>query len=128
MGGRAALAAAGAPNVVAVCALAPWLDRSDPVEQLAGRTVFIAHGDRDRFTDPRESFAYALRAKRITARTARFELPGAGHYMLSRARDWQVLVRRFVLGTLEIEPKDPGIANALQQPAPDGLRAAVPTS
>lgn len=35
--GRAALSAAGAPNVTAVCALAPWLDGSDPVRQLVGR-------------------------------------------------------------------------------------------
>ena len=59
MGGRAALGAAGAPNVAAVCALAPWLDGSDPVAQLAGRTVLIAHGDRERYTDPAASYAYA---------------------------------------------------------------------
>lgn len=57
MGGRAALAAAGAPNVAAVCALAPWLDGSDPVAQLAGRTVLIAHGDRERYTEPAASYA-----------------------------------------------------------------------
>jgi predicted alpha/beta-hydrolase family hydrolase len=128
MGGRAALTAAGAPNAVAVCALAPWLDDSDPVEQLAGRTVLIAHGDRERYTDPAESYAYALRAKRMTDRTARFELPGAGHYMLHRAGAWQSLVRRFVLGSLGIEPEDPVITNALRQPAPDGLRTVVPLS
>ena len=37
--GAAVLAGTGAANVVAVCALAPWLDESDPVAQLAGRTV-----------------------------------------------------------------------------------------
>jgi alpha-beta hydrolase superfamily lysophospholipase len=52
MGGRAALGAAAAENVTAVCALAPWLDASDPVGQLRGRTVLIAHGDRERYTDP----------------------------------------------------------------------------
>jgi pimeloyl-ACP methyl ester carboxylesterase len=128
MGGRAALTVAGAPNVVAVCALAPWLDDSDPVEQLAGRTVLIAHGDRERYTDPAESYAYALRAKHVTGRTARFELPGAGHYMVYRARAWQSLVRRFVLGSLGIEPEDPVITNALRQPAPGGLRTVVPVS
>jgi pimeloyl-ACP methyl ester carboxylesterase len=128
MGGRAALWAAGAANVTAVCALAPWLDGSDPVDQLAGRTVLIAHGDRERVTDPGQSYSYALRAKRVTERTARFELPGAGHYMLTRAADWHRLVRRFVLGTLGLAPEDPAITNAMGQPAPDGLRAAVPTS
>ena len=126
MGGRAALAGAGAPNVVAVCALAPWLDASDPVDQLAERTVLIAHGDHEHYTDPRASYAYAVRAKRVTGRVARFEVHGAGHYMLARAGDWHALVRRFVLGVLEIEPEDPAVANALRQPAPDGLSVALP--
>ncbi|MCW2720867.1 alpha/beta fold hydrolase [Pseudonocardia sp.] len=125
MGGRAALGAAGEPNVVAVCALAPWLDGSDPVQQLAGRTVLIAHGDRERWTDPRESYAYAVRAKPVTDRIARFDVHGAGHFMLSRASDWQSLVRRFVLGVTEIEPEDPEIANALAQPAPGGLHVEL---
>ncbi|MDT7651519.1 MAG: hypothetical protein QOI36_2925 [Pseudonocardiales bacterium] len=128
MGGRAALGAAGAPNVAAVCALAPWLDRSDPVDQLAGRIVLIAHGDREHYTDPRESYAYAVRAKRVTDRVARFDVHGAGHFMLNRAGDWRSLVVRFVLGVTGIEPEDPEITNALQQPAPDGLRAALPAS
>lgn len=125
MGGRAALHAAGERAVVAVCALAPWLDGSDPVAQLAGRTVLIAHGDRERWTDPRESYAFALRAKRVTARVCRFDVHGDGHAMLRRAGDWHRLVRRFVTGVLGIEPEDPEIANALRQPAPDGLRAAL---
>ncbi|MHA6622644.1 alpha/beta fold hydrolase [Pseudonocardia sp. DLS-67] len=126
MGGRAALAAAGAPNVAAVCALAPWLDASDPVDQLTGRTVLIAHGDRERYTDPRESFAYAVRAKGVTDRVARFDVAGAGHFMITRAGDWHALVRRFVLGELGVEPLDPLIANALRRPSPEGLRVALP--
>ena len=125
MGGRAALGAAGAPNVVAVCALAPWLDGSDPVQQLDGRTVLIAHGDRERYTDPRESYAYALRAKRRGVRICRFDVPGAGHFMISQAGDWHRIVRRFVYGVLGIEPMDPVIANALQQPAASGLRSTL---
>jgi acetyl esterase/lipase len=125
MGGRAALGAAGASNVVAVCALAPWLDGSDPVVQLDGRTVLIAHGDRERWTDPDESYRYALRAKERGVRICRFEVPGAGHFMLTRVRDWHTLTRRFVLGVLGIEPVDPAIANALHQPTPSGLRAVL---
>jgi len=37
MGGRAALWAAGEPTVVAVCALAPWIEPGDPAGQVAGR-------------------------------------------------------------------------------------------
>jgi alpha-beta hydrolase superfamily lysophospholipase len=125
MGGRAALGAAGAANVTAVCALAPWLDGSDPITQLAGRTVLIAHGDREHWTDPGQSFDYAVRAKHVTDRIARFDVPGAGHFMISRSGDWTSLVRRFVLGVTEIEPEDPEIANALAQPAPSGLRVEL---
>ncbi len=127
MGGRAALGAAGARNVVAVCALAPWLDDSDPVRQLDGRTVLIAHGDREHWTSPDASFAYALRAKERGVYICRFDVHGGGHFMVRRAGDWQSLVRRFVLGVLEIEPEDPVIANALRQPVPDGLRIALAT-
>jgi hypothetical protein len=125
MGGRAALGAAGADNVVAVCALAPWLDGSDPVGQLAGRTVLIAHGDRERWTDPAQSYAYALRAKERGVRICRFDLPGGDHAMLGRARDWHRLTRRFVLGELGAAPVDPVIAAALREPARDGLRAQL---
>jgi hypothetical protein len=125
MGGRAALHAAGHPAARAVCALAPWLDGTDPVAQLAGRTVLIAHGDRERMTDPDESYAFAVRAKRVTERVCRFDVLGDGHAMLRRAGDWHSLVRRFVLGEAGIEPSDPEITNALRQPAPAGLRAAL---
>jgi alpha-beta hydrolase superfamily lysophospholipase len=100
MGGRAALQAAGAPGVVAVCALAPWVVVTDPVEQLAGRAVLIAHGDRDTRTDPRESLAYARRAAKVSDRVEYREVRGAGHAMLRKARTWSALVRRFVLGVL----------------------------
>ncbi len=125
MGGRAALLTAGAPGVVAVCALAPWVLDGDPVDQLAGRTVLIAHGDRDRVTGPGASFAYAVRAKRVTDRTARFDVPGSGHGMLARAGDWHRLVHRFVLGATGLSPEDPEIADALRRPSPAGLRVPL---
>ncbi|MFC5993125.1 alpha/beta hydrolase family protein [Pseudonocardia hispaniensis] len=121
MGGRAALRAADAPNVVAVCALAPWLDGSDPVEQLSGRSVLIAHGDLERWTDPRESYAYAVRAKQVTGRTCRFEVLGDGHAMVRRPAEWNALVRRFLLGELGLAPEDPRIREAMRRPAPHGL-------
>jgi pimeloyl-ACP methyl ester carboxylesterase len=126
MGGRAALAAAGEDGVVAVCGLAPWLDGSDPVAQLADRSVLIVHGDRERFTDPRASYEYAVRAKRVTDHVARFDLPGAGHYMLIRAADWHGLVDRFVLGVTGLAADDRVIVNAMAEPAPNGLRVPLP--
>jgi pimeloyl-ACP methyl ester carboxylesterase len=125
MGGRAALAAAGGDAGVGVCALAPWLDESDPVGQLAGRAVLIVHGDRERFTDPGNSFAYALRAKRVTDRVARFDLPGAGHYMITRLGDWNRLVRDFVFGIAKITRLGSEIDNAMREPAPNGLRVLL---
>lgn len=125
MGGRAALGAAGAANVTAVCALAPWLDSSDSVLGLDGRTVLIAHGDRERWTDPAASFAYAARAKERGVRICRFDMPGAGHFMIRHAERWEALASRFLRGELGVEPVDPEIANALSQPAPRGLRAVL---
>jgi pimeloyl-ACP methyl ester carboxylesterase len=128
MGGRAVVHAAGAPDVRAVAALAPWLDAVDPVEQLAARSLLIAHGDRDRTTDPRESLAYAVRARRVTDRVARFDVLGDGHAMLRRAREWHALVVRFVLGELGLAPEDPAVADAMRQPTPGGLEVPLPAA
>jgi hypothetical protein len=77
---------------------------------LAGRAVLIAHGDRERVTDPALSLAYATQARAVSDRVCRFEVHGDGHGMLRRAGDWHRLVRRFVAGTAGIEPLDPAIA------------------
>jgi predicted esterase len=121
MGGRAALWAAGHSGVVAVAALAPWLTDEDPVRQLAGREILIAHGDRERVTDPALSHSYAVRARTVTDQVCRFEVHGDGHAMLRRAGDWHRLVRRFVAGSTGIEPADPEFARAYQ----DGLRVPL---
>ena len=52
MGARAAMRAAGHPAVSAVAGLAPWLPLGEPVEQLAGRRVLVAHGTADSITSP----------------------------------------------------------------------------
>lgn len=121
MGGRVALRVADDDAVVAVCALAPWTPPDEPVAQLAGRTVLIAHGDRDRMTDPRLSLRYATRAKEVTGAVCRFEVVGEAHAMLRRAREWRSLVRRFVFGELGVAAPDRVIAGALAQPSPGGL-------
>src|SRR3954451_24592605 len=43
MGGRVALTVAGLPEVRAVVALAPWVERGDPPDPLAGRLLLVAH-------------------------------------------------------------------------------------
>ncbi len=112
MGGRAALHAAGHPSVRAVCALAPWLDGSDPVDQLSGRALLIVHGVEDRMTDPRQSYSYAVRARDVATRVARFEIAGEGHAMLRERHTWSTLTRRFVAGELGTEPLAPELDEA----------------
>jgi pimeloyl-ACP methyl ester carboxylesterase len=125
MGGRVGLRVADDPAVVGVCALAPWTPDGEPVAQLSGRTILIAHGDRDRTTDPALSYTYAERAKEVTDAVARFDVRGEAHALLFRYREWTRLVRRFTLGLLGITDPDRDIADALAKPAPAGLRVPV---
>jgi alpha-beta hydrolase superfamily lysophospholipase len=93
MGGRTALYVAGDDGVLGACALAPWIEPHDPIAQLAGRLVVIAHGDDDRMTDPRRSRAYSVAAAGAGARVADFTVVGDRHAMLRRAADWHALAR-----------------------------------
>lgn len=126
MGGRVALRVAGEPSVVAVCALAPWVEPGEPVDQLSDRTVLLAHGDRDRWTDAAGSYTFALRARELNPRVCRFSVFGSGHAMVRRAGDWTGLVSRFVAGIVGAAPQHPAIVDALAAPAPDGLRRPLP--
>lgn len=121
MGGRAALLAAGTPGVVAVCALAPWLQPDDPVDHLAHRAVLIAHGDEDTWTDPARSEDYARRARAINPTVCRFVLHGTGHAMLRRRRDWTGLTRAFVADAIGARPPHPLLAAALHDPSPERI-------
>ncbi len=122
MGGRAAIRAAGPATVRAVCALAPWLPPTDPVNHLRGKTLVIAHGRGDRWVPARGSLDFALRAKRVAPQTARVTLPG-GHGMLRRAHAWHDLVGETVLAGLGFEPFGPVLTNAFRQDSPAGLTA-----
>ncbi len=121
MGGRTALYVADDPQVVAVCALAPWIEDGDPYEGLAGRALLIAHGALDRVTDPKQSYRYAVRARQVTDRVARFTVPRETHSMLFRFGLWTRLVTDFVLGELGVEPPAPYLSNAMREPTPRGL-------
>ena len=94
MGGRAALRAAGHPSVHAVAALAPWVPRGEPAAQLAGRRVLLAHGNRDTITSPRDTWAFAERAREFTPVTA-IEVRDGEHTMLRRGRLWHDLAAEF---------------------------------
>ena len=96
MGGRTALRVAGHASVIAVAALAPWLPEGEPVAQLAGRAVLIAHAVDDRVTDPAASHDYAVRAKPIAARLEYRSFAEGGHAMLRGAAQWHRMVADFV--------------------------------
>ncbi|PWI16873.1 alpha/beta hydrolase [Streptomyces sp. Act143] len=88
MGGRAALHAAGHPQVRAVLALAPWWPPGEPVRQLAGRHVVVLHGERDRITSPADSAACVRRARATAAGAAMAVVRDGDHAMLRRHRFW----------------------------------------
>ncbi len=119
MGGRTALYVSADPAVVAVCALAPWIEPIDPVDHLAGKLVVIAHGDRDQMTDPGTSRRYALRAAQIGALVAQFDVVGDAHAMLKRPADWHALAQQTVLLALPA-------SNAASKSASDAASDAGP--
>ncbi|MGH4010215.1 MAG: hypothetical protein ACRDTH_19005 [Pseudonocardiaceae bacterium] len=107
--------------------MAPWTLHDEPVHQLAGRSVLIAHGDREHMTDPRLSYRFAVCAKQVTSRVCRFDVLGDGHAMLRRAHDWSELATRFVSAELGLRIPDPLIEDAMHRAAPEGLRVPLPT-
>lgn len=119
MGGRAALRVAGHPAVRAVAALAPWVPEGEPVAQLDGLTVLVAHGDRDSVTSPAASLAYVRRAAAVADRICFWRVRGARHPMLERPGYWHGLVRDFSLGALGVKPLTPALAEALDAGALD---------
>lgn len=95
MGGRVALRLAGEPDVVGVCALAPWLEAGEP-EPRPGAQVLIAHGAADRVTSPAASAVYAARIG-----ASYVPVPGETHALLRRPLFWTRLVTGFVAEALD---------------------------
>jgi dienelactone hydrolase len=134
LGGRAVVNAADAPGVVGVLGLAPWLPPGEPTAQLAGRRLLLAHGTQDRVTSPRSSFEYAARARAEGHDVARIVLPGSGHALLARARDWNRLVLAFTSSCLDgaidgaalPSPRYADVvAEAFEAGAPEGLQRVL---
>ncbi|MFC8431305.1 alpha/beta hydrolase [Streptomyces sp. NPDC057253] len=88
MGGRAALHAAGHPQVTGVLALAPWWPTGEPVAQTAGRRIVALHGARDRVTSPAATADCVHRAQGTAARAGMAVIDGGDHAMLRRHRLW----------------------------------------
>jgi predicted esterase len=110
MGARAAVRTAGHPAVHAVAGLAPWLPPGEPVSQLAGRRLLLAHGDADTITPPADTWAFAERARALTSVIA-MELRGGDHPMLRRAALWHSIVAEFTRLSFGL-PSPPGPVSA----------------
>jgi dienelactone hydrolase len=128
MGARAALRAAGHPAVSSVLALSPWFPEPeavlapDPVKQLAGRHVLIAHGTNDARTDPDLSYRLAERAKKFNRNVCRFEVHSDGHGLHQHRFEVTALAIDFLLGCLFARGYSRPVADALAAPPPLGLR------
>ncbi|WP_079061693.1 alpha/beta hydrolase [Streptomyces griseoruber] len=88
MGGRAALRAAGHPQVRGVLALAPWWPAGEPVEQVAGRRLVALHGARDRVTSPAATADCVHRAQGTATRAGMALVADGDHALLRRHRFW----------------------------------------
>jgi dienelactone hydrolase len=110
MGARAALRAAGHPSVTAAAGLAPWLPPGEPVDQLAGRRILLAHGTADAVTRPADTWVYAERARALTNVTT-IEVRTGEHTMLWRAPLWHGLAAAFTCLSLGL-PTPTGSAAA----------------
>ncbi|KUJ67048.1 dienelactone hydrolase [Streptomyces albus subsp. albus] len=128
MGGRAALRAAGHPAVSSVLALAPWFPEAeaaldpDPVKQLVGRQVLIAHGTNDAHASPELSYRLAERAKKVNRDICRFEVHTDRHGLHQHRTEVQALAVDFLLGSLFAHGFSRPVTDALAAPPPLGLR------
>jgi pimeloyl-ACP methyl ester carboxylesterase len=115
MGARAAFRVAGHPAVTAIAGLAPWLPPGEPVDQLAGRRVLLAHGTADRVTPPAQTWAYAERARSV-ADVAVIEVRNGEHTMLWRAPLWHRLAAEFSRLSLGLPAGAGEVTNAFHKP------------
>ncbi|MEC3976621.1 alpha/beta hydrolase [Amycolatopsis sp. H20-H5] len=125
MGGRVAMRVADDPAVVAVCGLAPWTPPGEPVDAVAGRAVLIAHGTRDRMTDPAASHLFAERALSVASRLVRFDIAREGHAMLRRSAVWTRLMCAFTLEAVAADKNDETLSAAWTKPSAQRLRIPV---
>jgi dienelactone hydrolase len=112
MGARAAVRAAGHSAVTAVAGLAPWLPPGEPVGQLAGCRVLLAHGSADSITSPAETWAFLERAREVTEVSA-VEVRDGDHAMLRRARLWHAIAAEFARAALALPSGDSALAAAV---------------
>ncbi len=113
-GARAALRVAGQPAVAAVAGLAPWLPSGEPIGQLAGRRILLAHGNADRITRPQDTWMYAERARSVAEVTA-IEIRDGEHAMLRRARLWHIVAAEFTRMVLQLPARQSAVSAVLSR-------------
>ncbi len=124
MGARAALRVAGHPQVSAVTGLAPWLPRGEPVQQLAGRQVMLAHGSADSVTSAADTWAYAERARSV-APVATVEVRDGDHAMLRRAVLWHRIAGASARLAFRLPVTDETMRDALQRAGAQAHRTVL---
>jgi pimeloyl-ACP methyl ester carboxylesterase len=117
MGARAALRTAGHPSVAAAAGLAPWLPPGEPVGQLAGRRILLAHGTADAVTSPADTWVYAERARAL-ATVTEIEVRAGEHTMLWRAPLWHGLAAAFTCLSLGLPSPSGSAAAAITEARP----------
>jgi len=103
MGGRTAVHVLGDPSVVGAVLLAPWLPR-EPVDGARGKDVLVVHGQVDRWTSPRETFAWAEQARCVARSATYVQVRRTGHFMLRRSGLWTDLAVGGCLRPLGLDP------------------------
>jgi dienelactone hydrolase len=115
MGGRTAVHVADEDHVVGVAGLAPWLTDDDPVDQLRGRRLLVAHGDGDTVTSPRASHQFAERARAAGADVNYVTVARERHAMLRRPQAWHRLTTAYVLDVLGLRPLPAHVRRAIER-------------
>ena len=101
LGGRAALLAAGAPEVRSAVALAPWVQPTDHPRDVRDKPILIVHGARDRVASPERAADLARRLDDVAGARVDFRLiPGAKHAMLVHHDEFSGAAADFAVQTL----------------------------
>jgi len=100
LGGRVAMHVVDAPGVIGAVGLAPWVEPTDPIDQVAGMPLAVIQGTNDRMVPEPSTRAWLRRAEEAGARVDSTLIEGAGHAMLRYFRRWHRLAADGVTSVL----------------------------
>ncbi len=92
MGGRTSMRFVDHDAVAGVVGLAPWLPTGEPLVDVAGQTIRVAHGADDRTTKPSASLEFVERARAAGADADHVLVPDEGHALMRHPRWWNKFV------------------------------------